>query len=515
MGTSRSSIPVYDEHAVTADSCQKAVETKLKSVGLVDDGRVAARYAAGVKPSVEIAMPVLNGSDAGAPAGFCADCSEWKLAEEPLTRGGRGSIDAQEKERSCNARELHDDIVQRVAMLMERMDQWDQHVPESADEAHDHVLEVRRCLSDVMKYVEVLSDRLHSSHLESQDLEGETARSCRESSEQRRLLNRRLERENICLREEIKLEHNHSTVIGHSPAIRAVLRGAEQVAATDSTVLILGETGTGKELIAQTIHELSGRSTRPMVKINCAALPATLIESELFGREKGAYTGALAKEIGRFELADESTIFLDEIGELPPEVQSKLLRVLQEGQFERLGSSKTIHVNVRVIAATSRNLRTMVKEGKFREDLFYRLNVFPILIPPLRERPEDIPALVWHILEELGKRMGRNVEGVQAATMREFQSYPWPGNIRELRNIIERNLITSAGPVFHAEVIELEPNSKVGMRRLVDVEAGLFRSVLEVARWRVRGKGGAAEVLGLKPTTLEAKMKKLGIQRPN
>ena len=250
-----------------------------------------------------------------------------------------------------------------------------------------------------------------------------------------------------------------------------------------------------------------------MVKTNCAALPATLIESELFGREKGAYTGALSREIGRFELADRSTIFLDEIGELPPEAQSKLLRVLQEGQFERLGSSKTIQVNVRVIAATSRNLKAMVKEGKFREDLFYRLNVFPISIPPLRDRSEDIPALVWHILKELGNRMGRNVEVVQASTMKEFQNYPWPGNIRELRNVIERNLITSTGPIFHAEVPELERDSTTGTRRLSEVEAGLFRSVLQATRWRVRGKGGAAEVLGLKPTTLEAKMKKLGIQR--
>jgi formate hydrogenlyase transcriptional activator len=327
-------------------------------------------------------------------------------------------------------------------------------------------------------------------------------------------LKEQLEKENAYLREEIDLEQHHNAVVGNSAAIRAVLKKAEQVASTDSTVLILGETGTGKELIARTIHEMSGRNKRPMVKTNCAALPATLIESELFGREKGAYTGALAREIGRFELADQSTIFLDEIGEIPPEVQSKLLRMLQEGQFERLGSAKTIEVNVRVIAATSRNLQAMVKDGKFREDLFYRLNVFPIVIPPLRERPEDIPALVWHILKELGARMGRNVEGVHAKTMREFQRYSWPGNVRELRNIIERNLILSTGPILQAEFPELEQTSNRGMRRLDEMEAEYFLSVLQSTRWRVRGTAGAAEVLGLKPTTLEAKLKKLGIRRP-
>ena len=220
-------------------------------------------------------------------------------------------------------------------------------------------------------------------------------------------------------------------------------------------VLILGETGTGKELIARTIHELSQRNNRALVKTNCAALPATLIESELFGREKGAYTGALAREIGRFELADRATIFLDEIGELPPETQSKLLRILQEGEFERLGSSKTIKVNVRVIAATSRDLSAMVKEGKFRPDLFYRLNVFPIVVPPLRDRVEDIPEIVWHVLEEFGTRFGRTVDGVQASTMRKFQKYAWPGNVRELRNVIERNLILNPGPMFKADIPEL------------------------------------------------------------
>ncbi len=324
-------------------------------------------------------------------------------------------------------------------------------------------------------------------------------------------LQEQLESENTYLRQEIKLEYSHEIVVGESPAIRAVLKKAEQVAGTDSTVLISGETGTGKELIARTIHEMSERKRRTMVKTNCAALPATLIESELFGREKGAYTGALAREIGRFELADKSTIFLDEIGELPPEVQSKLLRVLQEGEFERLGSSKTIKVNVRIIAATSRDLLAMVKEGTFRPDLFYRLNVFPIVVPPLRERREDIPSLVWYILEEIGTRMGKKIQGVHASTMSAFQRYAWPGNVRELRNVIERNLILCNGPMFKAEIPELEekPSHSTQHREKTDY----LRSVLLATKWRIRGKGGAAEILGLKPTTLEARMKKLGIHR--
>ncbi len=328
-------------------------------------------------------------------------------------------------------------------------------------------------------------------------------------------LRERLEKENFYLREEVKLEHVHNLIVGESAAIRSVLKKTEQVAHTDSTVLILGETGTGKELIARTIHEMSSRNKKMMVKTNCAALPATLIESELFGREKGAYTGALAKEIGRFELADQSTIFLDEVGEIPLEVQSKLLRVLQDGQFERLGSSKTVHVNVRVIAATNRDLEAMVKDGRFREDLYYRLNVFPIRIPPLRERAEDIPALVRHILEELCKQMGRNIEGIQARTMQSFQRYSWPGNIRELRNVIERNLILNTGPIFHAETQEFEQKPNLKMRRFDEVESEYFRTILQAAKWRVRGKGGASEILGLKPTTLEARMKKLGIRRPD
>jgi len=331
-----------------------------------------------------------------------------------------------------------------------------------------------------------------------------------------RELKDRLERENVYLRQEIQLEHCHSKIVGTSAKIREVLKKAEQVARTDSAVLILGETGTGKELLARTIHELSQRNAQAMVKVNCAALPSTLIESELFGREKGAYTGALAREIGRFELAHKSTIFLDEIGELPLDLQSKLLRVLQEGEFERLGSSRTRHTDVRVIAATNRNLQTMVKEGKFREDLYYRLNVFPITVPPLRERPEDIPALVWHIVKDLGKQMGRNVEGIHTTTMSNLQSYAWPGNVRELRNVIERNLILNRGPIFRVQPALTPTDSTTkAHRRIKEVESDYLRQVLASTKWKIRGRNGAAEIVGLKATTLEARLKKLGIRRTN
>ena len=250
-----------------------------------------------------------------------------------------------------------------------------------------------------------------------------------------------------------------------------------------------------------------------MVKVNCAALPATLVESELFGREKGAYTGALTREMGRFEVANGSTLFLDEIGELPLELQAKLLRVLQEGEFERLGSSKTTKVDVRVIVATARDLKVMVKEGKFREDLFYRVSVFPIYIPPLRDRREDIPRLVWHFVREIGRRMGRNIEDVRASTMKAFQSYSWPGNVRELRNVIERHLITNTGTIFEADLSGLEPSPVDARRTLKAIEQDHIAKVLKTTGGRIRGAGGAAQILGMKPSTLESRMKKLGVSR--
>ncbi len=323
-----------------------------------------------------------------------------------------------------------------------------------------------------------------------------------------------LQRENAYLREEFKLLHNHENIIGQSQAIKKVLAHAEQVAGTDATVLLLGETGTGKELVATAIHNLSGRSKRTMVKVNCAALPATLVESELFGREKGAYTGALSKQVGRFELADNSTIFLDEIGDLPSDVQVKLLRVLQEGVLEHLGSPRPIRVSVRIIAATNRDLAQEVHEGRFREDLFYRLNVFPITVPPLRERREDIPLLVWAFVEEFAKSLGRPIRAIARESMEALERYPWPGNIRELRNIVERAMITGAGTTLRFTEPGISQSVGAKSMALEDVEREHILHVLEVTRWRVRGKNGAAELLGLKPTTLESRIAKLGIQRP-
>jgi formate hydrogenlyase transcriptional activator len=302
---------------------------------------------------------------------------------------------------------------------------------------------------------------------------------------------------------------------GESPAARQVMELIEQVAATDSTVLLLGETGTGKEVFASRIHELGARRHRPMVRVNCAAIPSTLIESELFGREKGAFTGALARQVGRFELADKATIFLDEIGDLPLDVQVKLLRVLEEGQIERLGSPQSIKVDTRIIAATHQDLQQRIAEGAFREDLFYRLNVFPIRVPPLRERVEDIPHLVWQFVGEFSKAFGKRIESISNESLTALQQYPWPGNIRELRNIVERATIVCTGPRL---TIPVPPTSNTAARRslkLVDVERQHVRAVLESTHWRIRGEGGAAARLGLKPTTLETRMARLGLRRPD
>ncbi len=295
--------------------------------------------------------------------------------------------------------------------------------------------------------------------------------------------------------------------------MKEVLGQVEQVARTDSTVLLLGETGTGKELLARAIHSLSARKDRPLVTVNCASLPPTLIESELFGREKGAYTGALTRMAGRFELADRSTLFLDEIGELPLELQSKLLRFLEEGSFERLGSSKPIHVDVRIVAATNRDIGQEVKDGKFRRDLFYRLNVFPIMIPPLRERREDIPLLVRAVVKEFQKKMGKEIESIPKKTMEALRTYSWPGNVRELRNLIEHAMILTRGKTLNVHVPKRASSDTYPAGRLEDIERMHIMAVLEKTGWRLSGPGGAADILGLKRTTLQARMKKLGIKR--
>jgi transcriptional regulator with GAF, ATPase, and Fis domain len=280
---------------------------------------------------------------------------------------------------------------------------------------------------------------------------------------------------------------------------------------TDSTVLLMGETGTGKELLARQIHQLSSRSGRQMVIVNCGALPATLIEAELFGREKGAYTGALSRQIGRFELADESTLFLDEIGELPPELQVRLLRVLEDGTFERLGSTRTIKVDVRVIAATNRDLAAEVRNRRFREDLFYRLNVFPVRIPPLRERREDIPLLVWAFVREFSNKMGKSIERIPVEVMEKLQHYPWPGNVRELRNVVERALILAHDQTLHIDLSTGAPAQESQEQSLQAVERAHIEHVLTMTDWRIAGKSGAAEILGIKPTTLRSRMERLGV----
>ncbi len=337
----------------------------------------------------------------------------------------------------------------------------------------------------------------------------------RAALEEVRRLRDQLRDENVYLRQEVKGLQSGLRIVGQSPAILRVLAQAQQVAATASTVLLIGETGTGKERFASAIHELSQRRDRTMVRVNCAAIPATLIESELFGREKGAYTGALSRQAGRFELAHGSSLFLDEIGDLPPEVQVKLLRVLQEKQIERLGSPKPIPVDVRIITATNQNLEAAVAEGRFREDLYYRLNVFPILIPPLRERREDIPLLVAALVDELGATMGKRIDAISKSSMAALSAHSWPGNIRELRNVLERAMILAVGPVLEVEVPRrAEATAPVIGPDAKDAERQHILEVLQRTGWRIRGPHGAAQVLGLKPTTLEHRMARLGIARP-
>ena len=319
---------------------------------------------------------------------------------------------------------------------------------------------------------------------------------------------------NVPFRREAREELGTGAIVGQSAAFRAALDQAQRVAGTGSTVLLLGETGTGKELLAAAIHDLSERRGRSMVRVNCAGIPATLIESELFGREKGAFTGAVARVVGRFELADRSTIFLDEIGDLPLEVQVKLLRVLEERQIERLGSPTQIRVDARIIAATHRDLAQRIDAGTFREDLFYRLNVFPIQVPPLRERVEDIPLLVWHYVEEFSKRFHKLIDEIPRENMIALQRYSWPGNIRELRNLVERAMIVATGPRLTITVPTQTPSAGQRGERLVEIEKEHIRGVLERTGWRIRGGGGAAEQLGLRPTTLETRLAKLGLRRP-
>jgi transcriptional regulator with GAF, ATPase, and Fis domain len=332
-------------------------------------------------------------------------------------------------------------------------------------------------------------------------------------------LRARLEAENIYLRDEVKTVFDVDEVVGRSPAIRAVLHKVDQVAATGVAVLLLGETGTGKELIARAVHARSGRNARPLIAVNCAALPPTLIESELFGHEKGAFTGATQARAGRFELADGGTLFLDEIGDLEPALQAKLLRALQEGEIQRIGSARVQKVDVRVIAATNRDLDAAMREGRFRSDLYYRLGVFPIEVPALRERREDIPLLVWHFIQSRQRSLGRQITQIADASMDTLVRYDWPGNVRELQNVIDRALILSPGPALRLEeALKIAPRraarSPASPETLRDAERAHIIGVLERCAWTLEGRGQAADRLGLRPSTLRNRMRKLDIRRP-
>ncbi len=326
-------------------------------------------------------------------------------------------------------------------------------------------------------------------------------------------LKNQLEAENIYLQQELQLDEQFGEIIGQSDAIRYVLFKITQVAPTDTTVLVTGETGTGKELVARAIHGASARKDRPLIKLNCGALSPTLIESELFGHEKGSFTGAVGRKPGRFELANGGTIFLDEIGELPLELQVKLLRVIQENEFERIGGNKTIKVDVRIIAATNRNLKVEVDQGTFREDLWYRVNVYPITMPPLRQRKEDIPLLVEHFVNMYARKFGKSISSVSPRTMEDLESHSWPGNIRELANVIERAVIHTHGNVLQV-VDHFKPViDTVPTETLEEVEREYIVRTLENTGWRIEGPHGAAKILGLNPSTLRTRMLKLGIQR--
>jgi transcriptional regulator with GAF, ATPase, and Fis domain len=344
---------------------------------------------------------------------------------------------------------------------------------------------------------------------------GQTERQLQTALDDLKRLRDQLQHDNVYLRDEIRERRNPTQIVGTSAALRRVLELVGQVAPTGATVLLLGETGTGKERVAAAIHDLSPRRSRPMVKVNCAAIPATLIESELFGREKGAYTGALTRQSGRFDLANGSTIFLDEIGDLPIETQIKLLRVIETREFERLGSPSPVHVDARIIAATNRNLDQAVRDGRFREDLFFRLNVFPIRLPALRERPEDISLLAMAIVDELSASMGRQFDAISRASLLALQNYHWPGNIRELRNVVERAMITSEGPALNIQLpstpVRRPGSASLSLKAL---EREHVLTVLQQTGWRIRGPRGAAVLLGLPPTTLENRMARLGIIRP-
>lgn len=421
---------------------------------------------------------------------------------------------------------LHPDDKQAVNETVQRILQSENHLRHEyrvlhADGSEHWVCATGRCQRSVSGLPELLMGAtLNITDVRRNKIELERANAeLKLALEQISSLKDQLQHENIYLRHEISGRYGAELNASNSPAMRRILEQIQQVGPTLATVMIIGETGTGKERLATALHEASPRKDRPMIRVNCAAIPAALIESELFGREKGAYTGALSKQIGRFELADHSTLFLDEVGELPLEAQAKLLRALQEKEIERLGNPKPIKIDVRVIAATNRNLANEVAAGRFREDLYYRLNVFPIELPPLRERREDIPKLVEAFVNEFALSMDKTIDGVAKASLESLSNYEWPGNIRELRNIVERAVILAKGSILKIALpngaCQTATPAKPAMGTLEDVERDYILRVLEATGWRVRGQGGSADILGLKPSTLESRMIKLNIRRPS
>ena len=375
-----------------------------------------------------------------------------------------------------------------------------------------HAMEMDAFSEDELRLLEIVSKEIEVSVNNAKQ-----AQELKNALEELEILKDQLHHENIYLKEEIRLNDNFEEIIGEDIELKKILNKVEIVAPTESAVLILGETGTGKELIARAIHNLSSRNTRSFVKVNCGAIAPTLIESEIFGHEKGAFTGAVKEKIGRFEIADGGTIFLDEISELPVDLQVKLLRILQEGEYERVGSSNTQRVNVRVIAATNRNLELSIKQNKFRADLYYRLNVVPVLVLPLRERKSDIPLLVNYFITQYSKKLGKNIRRISVKSHDKLLRYNWPGNIRELQNVLERNIVLSKGSTLHIEdqfIDNIELQDNVNLMRLENIERNHIVKILEKTNWKVHGEQGAASILDINPSTLRARMRKLGVTRP-
>jgi len=485
----------------------------IDAAGLIREANLAGAQLLGMERKLLTKLPLIS---------FIADAESRKIFSGHLENVLHGQ-GMQRCEIEINRKDgtLIHGLLQSVAVVIDNKadhilssivdDSLGKHLAEELQKAHDKLeLTVLERTGELTRANIQLTREI--------DERRRAEESLRDAYSEIKLLQDRLQAENIYLQQEVAQEYNFGEIIGQSSAISYVFFRIEQVAPQDATVLLLGETGTGKGVVARAIHSRSARKDRPMITVNCTGLPANLIESELFGREKGAFTGANARQMGRFELADGGTIFLDEIGEMPLELQCKLLRVVQDGEFERLGSPRTIRVNVRIIAASNRNLEEEVKSGRFREDLFYRLSVFPITIPPLRQRKEDIPLLVNHFVAKFNKKIGKKIDTVSKETLNALQEYHWPGNVRELESVIERATITSQGTSLQIldrfDTFEKKEETEgQEVKALAELEHDHILQVLHKTGWRIEGKNGAALLLGLNPSTLRARLRKSGIRR--